>query len=363
MFVDRYSVKQRDMPALKLTHPGRLRPGDKVAAISLSWGGPGSLPHRYEAGKRQLEAEFGLTVVETPNALRDAAWLHANPRARAEDLMGAFADASIKAIFSTIGGDDSIRLLPHLDFDLIAANPKIFMGMSDTTVTHMACFRAGLSTAYGPGIMQAFAENGGMFPYVVESIRNTLFSTKPIGEVRPDVRGWTVEHLEWANPENQSRRRQLNPTQGWKWIRGSGVHRGPLLGGCIEVLDWLRGTDVWPARHLWEGAILFIETSEEAVPPTTVLRILRTFGALGILHQLSGILFGRPGGQVAPAQFEEYDAAILQALDEAGLSEMPLVTRMDFGHTDPVFILPYGVEAEIDFDQQVFSLLENAVVE
>ncbi len=350
------------MPAPKLILPDMLRPGDKVAAISLSWGGPGSLPHRYEAGKRQLEAEFGLTVVETPNALRDAEWLHANPRARAADLMGAFADPSIKAIFSTIGGDDSIRLLPFLDLDLIAANPKIFMGMSDTTVTHLACFKAGLSTAYGPGIMQAFAENGGMFAYVVESIRNTLFSTKPIGEVRPDVRGWTVEFLDWANPENQNRRRQLNASHDWKWIRGSGIHRGPLMGGCIEVLDWLRGTHVWPGRHQWEGAILFIETSEEAVPPTTVLRILRTFGAMGILQPLSGILFGRPGGQVSPSQFEGYDVAILQALDEVGLSEMPLVTHMDFGHTDPVFILPYGVQAEINCDQQSLTLLGSAVV-
>ena len=280
-----------------------------------------------------------------------------DPRARAEDLVGAFADPSVKAIFSTIGGDDSIRILPFVDLDTIAANPKVFMGMSDTTVTHMACFKAGLSSAYGPGIMQAFAENGGMFPYVVESIRNTLFSTETIGEIRPDVHGWTVEFLDWENPENQSRRRQLKPSQGWKWIRGTGVHRGPLLGGCIEVLDWLRGTDVWPTRDKWNGAILFIETSEEAVPPTTVLRILRTFGAIGILQQLSGIIFGRPGGQVLPAHFEEYDNAILKALDESGLDDLPVVSRMDFGHTDPVFVLPYGVEAEIDCDQRRFSIL------
>ena len=56
--------------------PHKLNRGDRVAAISLSWGGPGSLPHRYEAGKRQLEAELGVTVVETPNALRDPGWLH-----------------------------------------------------------------------------------------------------------------------------------------------------------------------------------------------------------------------------------------------------------------------------------------------
>jgi muramoyltetrapeptide carboxypeptidase LdcA involved in peptidoglycan recycling len=343
--------------------PPSLHPGDKIAAISLSWGGPGMLPHRYEAGKRQMQAEFGVTVVETPNALRAAEWLHANPRARADDLMGAFADPSIKAIFSTIGGDDSIRILPYLDLDLIAANPKVFVGMSDTTVTHMACFKAGLSTCYGPGIMQAFAENGGMFPYVAESVRRTLFSTEPIGEIQPDANGWTVEFLDWAIPENQGTRRKLNRAEGWTWIQGNGIHRGPLLGGCIEVLDWLRGTDVWPDREKWKGALLFLETSEEAVPPTTVLRILRTFGAMGILQQASGLLFGRPGGHVPVDQFDDYDAALLKALDEFGLTDFPVVSRMDFGHTDPVFLLPYGVEAQIDCDQHRFSIPAPAVAE
>jgi muramoyltetrapeptide carboxypeptidase LdcA involved in peptidoglycan recycling len=347
---------------MNMIRPPKLNPGDKVAAISLSWGGAGTIPHRYEAGKRQLEAQFGLTVVETPNALRDAAWLHANPRARAEDLMGAFADPTIRGIFSTIGGDDSIRILPYLNFDLMAANPKIFMGMSDTTVTHAACFKAGLTSFYGPGIMQAFAENGGMFPYVVESIRRTLFSTAPIGQIQPDTDGWTVEFLEWADPANQDRKRRLNPAEGWRWIQGKGIHRGPLMGGCIEVMDWLRGSDVWPERDAWKGAILFIETSEEAVPPTAVLRIMRTFAALGILQQLSGILFGRPGGPVPPVQFADYDQALLKALQECGLTDLPVVSRMDFGHTDPVFILPFGAQAEIDCDRQRFSILDSAVL-
>ena len=70
--------------------PKKLQPGDTVAAISLSWGGPGTFPHRYEAGKGQLQKEFDLKVIETPHALRDAPWLQDNPKARAEDLMNAF---------------------------------------------------------------------------------------------------------------------------------------------------------------------------------------------------------------------------------------------------------------------------------
>jgi muramoyltetrapeptide carboxypeptidase LdcA involved in peptidoglycan recycling len=340
--------------------PPKLRPGDKVAAVSLSWGGPGTFPHRFAAGKRQLEAEFGVTVVETAHALREAEWLSKNPRARADDVMGAFADPSIKAIFSSIGGGDSIRLLPYLDLGVIAANPKIFLGMSDTTVSHLACFKAGLTTFYGPGIMQAFAENGGMFPYVIDSIRRSLFSSELIGAVMPSTAGWTVEFLDWANPENQSRKRRLHAADAWKYIQGKGVHRGRLMGGCIEVLDWLRGTPVWPDSEAWKGAMLFIETSEEAPPPVEVLRPLRSFAAMGIMQDLSGILFGRPGGETPIESFHEYEEAIVKAAEEAGRTDLPIVTNMDFGHTDPVFLLPYGIEGEIDCEAQRFSIIGNA---
>lgn len=111
--------------------PKRLQAGDRVAAVSLSWGGAGQFPHRYEAGKRQLQEEFGLEVVETRHARRDPEWLHRNPEARAEDLMGAFSDASIQGIVSIIGGDESIRLLPFVDLDVIRSNPKVFLGYSE----------------------------------------------------------------------------------------------------------------------------------------------------------------------------------------------------------------------------------------
>ena len=120
--------------------PPKLEPGDKVAAISLSWGGSNLYPHRYQAGKQQLEDEFELEVIETTHALADADWLWKNPQARADDLMEAFANPSIKAIISTIGGDGSIRILPYLDLDVIQTNPKIFLGYSDTTISHLACY-------------------------------------------------------------------------------------------------------------------------------------------------------------------------------------------------------------------------------
>ena len=108
--------------------------------------------------------QFGVTVVETPHALGDPDWLRRNPQARADDLLGAFADPAIRGIISTIGGEESIRLLPFLDLAVIRANPKVFLGYSDTTVAHLACFSAGLCSFYGPAIMTGFAENGGHVP-------------------------------------------------------------------------------------------------------------------------------------------------------------------------------------------------------
>jgi muramoyltetrapeptide carboxypeptidase LdcA involved in peptidoglycan recycling len=344
--------------------PRKLKPGDKVAAVSLSWGGPGAYPGRYAIGKQQFSRELGIEVVETRHALREPAWLAKHPEARADDLMEAFSDPSINGIISTIGGDDSIRLLPYVHSEIIAANPKVFLGYSDTTVSHLACFRAGLVSFYGPAFMAGFAENAGMFPYMIDSVRKTCCRAEPIGVIDPCTEGWTVERLDWANPENQERRRALSPSLGWRFLQGHGLVRGPLIGGCLEVLEWLRGTSVWPDLADFDGAILFLETSEEAPPPVAVARALRAYASMGILHKLSGILFGRPGGAVPVERFSEYDDAILQVVaEEEGLSHVPVVTHMDFGHTDPMFVLPYGIMAQIDCENRQLAILESAVVD
>lgn len=345
--------------------PRRLQPGDTVAAVSLSWGGPGAIPQRYAIGKRQCEDAFGLHVVETRHALRDPAWLRRNPQARADDLMDAFRDPSIAGIISTVGGEESIRLLPHLDLDLIAAHPKVFLGYSDTTVSHLACFKAGLTSFYGPSFMAGFAENGGIFPYMRDAVLKACFRAEPIGTLGPAPEGWTVERLEWADPANQQRRRQMYPASPWRFLQGTQAAEGPLFGGCLEVIDWLRGTPVWPDAHALRGAILFIETSEEAPSPTTVARALRSLAAMGLLRDLSGLLFGRPGGHTLPVErFDDYDRAIMEVVaDEEGLTELPVVTRMDFGHTDPMCVLPYGIRARIDPVARTFEIVESAVTD
>ena len=348
---------------MDMIKPEMLRCGSRVAAISLSWGGAGIFRYRYEVGKRQFEEEFGVTVIETEHALRTPDWLSKNPKARADDLMAAFADNTIDGIFSTIGGEDSIRILPYLDLDIIRANPKIFMGYSDTTISHAACFKAGLVSFYGPALMTGFAENGGLFPYMIDSVRKTLFSAMPIGLIEPNPTGWTAEHLDWSNPANQSIKRKLNPPTGWVFHQDLGEVKGRLFGGCVEVLDWLRGSPYLPSADSLRGTVLFLETSEEAPPPSRLTEFIRSLAAMGVLEGLGGILFGRPGGQIQPEMFQSYDDALCNTIRaEYGLDGLPIVTNMDFGHTDPVFVIPFGLQIYINSVQRQVSIDESAVV-
>jgi muramoyltetrapeptide carboxypeptidase LdcA involved in peptidoglycan recycling len=343
-----------------LLRPPALAPGDRLAAVTLSWGGPGTFPSRYEAGVRQLETTFGVGVVEMAHTRADPEWIASHPEARAEDLMAAFADPTIKGIVSTIGGDDSIRLLPYLNLDLIRSHPKVLIGYSDTTITHMALLRAGLVSFYGPSIMSGFAENGGMHAYTEEGVRAALFDPSAQTVCPENHDGWTVEHLDWSDAANQNRVRALQPSTGWRWS-GEGTVRGPMVAGCLEVLDWLRGTEWWPDL---DGAVVALETSEDAPPPSVVAGFLRSLAAMGDLSRLAAVLVGRPGGASLPvADHKRYDDAIMSVIrGEAGLTSVPIVTGMDVGHTDPMWTLAEGVPVEVDVTAQSIRLVEPGVV-
>lgn len=342
-----------------LQRPPRLHAGDRIAAVSLSWGGPGTFPHRYEAGRRQLEAAFGVELVAMPHALDPPEVLAAAPRARADDLHAAFADPSIAGVISTIGGEDSIRILPHLDLELLAANPKVFIGYSDTTVTHMALRRAGLVSFYGTSLMTGLAENRGLHAYLVDGIRRTLFEPTAPLEWVPNRDGWTVEHRDWSDPATDQQARELRPSTEWRW-HGGGAATGPTVVACVEVLDWLRGSAWWPDLA---GAVLVLETSEEAPPPDYLTRFLRALALTGELASLAGLVLGRPGGADLPVErHSDYDDAVLQVIRrEEGLDGLPFVAGVDIGHTDPVWTVPQGIPLRIDPGAERLTFLEAGV--
>ena len=342
-----------------LTKPPRLQVGDTVATVSLSWGGAGddAIRWRYEQGKERLESIFGLRVREMPHTLADPEYVASNPQARADDLMQAFADSEIKAIIACIGGEDSIRMLPYIDFDIIRNNPKIFMGYSDSTITHYMCFAAGLSSVYGPAVLTDFAENVAMPQYTVDNLRRTLFSTEPIGEIKTSEQ-WTAQRLEWSDEGTRNTAREFQKNTGYMKINGKGRAKGHLIGGCADVMEFIKGTKLFPPLEAFDGAILFLETSEAMVAPYNLRWWLYNYAAMGVLDRISGMIWGKPqNGQY----INEYADEIRSVLYQYGHADMPVLGNASFGHNEPKCCMPIGAEAVIDCDTLTFEITESAV--
>lgn len=332
--------------------PPRLRPGDTIGVVSPSWGGAGVFPHRVRNGVAYLESQ-GFKVELSRHALGQHGHVSDTAENRAADLHEMFERSDVAAIIAAIGGDHSCHLLPHINFDLIRDNPTIFMGYSDISVLNVAIWKTcGLVTFNGPALITDFAEYPEPLDYTIESFARTVQDSEPVGHIAPSSR-WTEEILDWKKQLDLTRPRKLEEAQGWSWLR-SGVREGTLVGGCIESLQHLRGTIYWPDL---DGAILFLETSEEAPSPARVDGILMDYENMGILSNLAGLLFGRPMGYSESAK-----EALRQVIMErtAGF-DFPVISDMDFGHTAPQFVLPIGCRARIDSDAEIFSILDAAV--
>ena len=342
--------------------PQRLRPGDKVAVVSLSSGilGEPEYIHKYDMAKERLERDFGLQVCCMENTLKGTDYLYRHPEARAKDLMDAFRDPSIRAVFSAIGGDDTIRLLPYVDFDVLRDNPKIFTGFSDTTSNHFMMYKAGLVSYYGASVMTNFAEYGGINAYTLQSIRNTLFEPKPTLDIL-SAPWWYDDEDEkiWWCEENMHRAKAYHPEEiGYELLQGSGVAEGELLGGCADVFIELFGTPLWPAPEEWRGKLLFLETSEEDMSPDTLTWLLRNLAAQGILGVIAGILVGKPARR---SKYEPYKEVYRKVVGfEAGRPELPILCNVNFGHAEPICVLPIGAMCRLDADKKTITLLESA---
>lgn len=345
---------------INLIKPKKLKAGDKIATVSLSWGGAGdeAIKKRYFIGKKRLEDIFGLEVIEMEHTLKGSEYVYNHPKERAKDLMDAFLDKEVKAIISCIGGEDTIRLLSYIDFEVIKNNPKIFMGYSDTTVNHYMCYKAGLSSFYGPAILTDFAENVEMSEYTVDSIMKTLFSDDVIGDIAQS-KEWTAEHLTWDDINNNNIKRTFKENTGYELLQGKETVRGNLMGGCLEVMEMIKGTELFPKLEDFDNAILFFETSEETPKPEYIRWWLRNYGALGILDRVNGIIFGKPKGEV---YYEEYKEEILKVLKEYNREDMPVLYNLSFGHCEPKFLIPYGAMAEINCEDISFSILESGCI-
>ena len=347
------------MKMKRLKKPMKLKEGDTVALVSLSWGGAGDedILWRYKIGKKRLKKIFGLNVVEMSYTLAGSEYIYKHPEKRAQDLMDAFKDNSINGIISCIGGSDSIRILPYINSDVISKNPKIFMGYSDTTITHFLCYHAGLSSFYRPSLLVDFAENVEMNPYTIEYLKKTLFSSEVIGKIEPSE-VWTSIRKPWKE-RLKEQKRIYYCNRGYEILQGDQTVMGHLLGGCFETFHMLRGTKLFPKLEEFNDSILFFETSEEKPPIWYLENELRFLGSMGILERIKGMIWGKPQDE---QYYTEYKTAICKVMKEFGREDMPILYNVNFGHTEPKICIPYGALAQIDCENITFSILQPGVL-
>lgn len=338
----------------------RIQPGDTVAIVSPSWGGPSRFPHIHENGLRVLEEKLGLKVKEFPTARMDAKQLYLDPKRRAEDINRAFEDPEIKGIIASIGGNDSIRILEHLDVDLILDNPKLIMGYSDSTAFLAFLNLKGLCTFYGPSTMAGFSylEN---FPEAINEYKKFLFEDSRIA-IRP-FSGWTDTYCDWGNRENVGKVDSIHlENVGHHWINKGVPSNGKLWGGCVEVLEMMKGTFAWPQQDFWKSRVLFLETSEDKPTPEQVGYALRNYGVQGVLSRISGLIVGRPKAYSEEEKTQLESEILKIVVGEFGRSDLNIVTNLDMGHTDPRHIFPFGIDLFIDSETEEIRLVEEAFV-
>ncbi len=342
--------------------PEHLKRGDKVAIVSLSSGSLGEpqFIHKYYIAKQRLEEDFGLEVTAMPNALKGIDFLYRHPEARAKDLMDAFRDNSVKAVLCAIGGDDTIRLLPYIDFDVLRNNPKIFTGFSDTTTNHFMMYKAGLVSYYGANIMTNFSEYVKINDYTKSMIVSTLFEPKETLDI-PSAPFWYDDEDEkiWWDEKNVGTLRAYHKEEvGYEVLQGEEAVTGELLGGCADVFIELLGTSLWPTLNEWRGKILFIETSEEDMSADTLTWILRNLNAQGILDVINGIIVGKPARR---SKYEPYKEVYRKVVGfEAKRPSLPILYNVNFGHAEPIGVLPIGLKCEINPIRKSLTLLEPA---
>ena len=328
-----------------LTIPGKLVPGDKVAVVSPSFAAPGPFPEVHELAMTRLRQEIGLVPVEYPTTRQ----LGASQRARADDLMAAFADPDIKAVLATIGGDDQITVLPLLDPAVMTANPKAFLGYSDNTNLLNWLWYHGVAGYHGGSTMVHLGRPGGLHPVSTASLRAALLYGGDL-HLHP-VDRFSETELSWADPEGLHHPAPTSPSPGWMWHGPERVVTGPTWGGDLEILHWTLAVGRWirPVED-YAGCVLILETDEEMPSSEQVFRMLRNMGERGLLAQFPAVVFATAKATSIdrPVRLDRREAyrtaqrdAVL-AVFEAYNPDAMIVFNVDFGHTDPQWVLPYG---------------------
>ena len=339
------------MSANALLSPPKARPGDRVAVLSPSFAAPAVAPEVHEQAMRRLQEITGLIPVEYPTTRK----LGARPRERARDLMAAFADDSIRAICATIGGDDQITVIPHLDPEVVRAHPKPFLGYSDNTHLHHFLTTCGLRSFYGGSTQVHLGPGPHVDPEHAAGLRAALLTGEKLKITRP---AQSEDHgLDWGDPAVLTSFGQREDTEEWTWAGARAGVTGRTWGGCLEVVsDLLAAGRFAMAPTDLEGAVLLIELSEEITPTRTVFRMLRALGERGVLAAAAAVLFARspvssfqtrPDDETRRAMRVERNEMVIETIADYN-PQAVVCCGVPFGHTRPQWILPYGGRVAVD---------------
>jgi len=321
------------VPERKLIRPKALRVGDTVGLITPS--SYVSDPDRLALAERTARY-FGLVPKFGKNVRKREGYLGGTVEDRIEDLHAMFRDPEVKAVFAIRGGYGASQLLDRIDYDLIRANPKIFLGYSDITALHLAIQKkAGLVTFHGPIVLSRFT------PFTQTYFRKALFETDPIGRV--------------TNPPDDP----LRPAHVLRTVK-SGVARGPLLGGNLTLISTTMGT---PYEIETTGRILLLEDVDEE--PYSIDRMLTQLRLAGKLDAAAGLVFGECQ-DCRPRTFQpsyESTLSVGEVVDEIlGRLRIPVLSGLTIGHTDDQLTLPLGVMAQLDAAKGELVIEEAGVV-
>jgi muramoyltetrapeptide carboxypeptidase len=307
-----------------------LRPGSLIAVPTPA--SPLLELHYLESGVAWPERQ-GFRVRLTRNANIGDTFKAGPPELRAQDLHEAFADPEVDAICPLSGGHAAPQVLPYLDYDLIAANPKLVIAFSELTALLAALnVRAGLVTLYGVMVSAL----GVMSDFTRRAWLRAATSTEPLGIVDPD-----------GPPA-----RTLVP----------GIAEGDLVGGTLSLLDTLLGT---PFELDTRGKILLIEDVGEE--PPRVDRFLTHLFNAGKLQECAGLWFGDFKRCVPREQFPRWpgrNPTIDELIDEyATPLGIPAIHGLRIGHGSDVVTVPLGVRARLDAAAGRVELLEPALLD
>jgi muramoyltetrapeptide carboxypeptidase len=319
---------------MPLLRPRRLSPGQTVGLIAPS--SPPNEPEHIRFAIDILES-LGFRVRPGAHLFDRAGYFAGTDAARAADVNAMFADDGVDAIWCVRGGYGASRILPLLDYDRMARNPKALIGYSDITALHMALHtQAGLVSFHGPVPWRALTA------YALGEMKRVLWEPAapvPLGAPPPFDR--REGHLDRDN-----RVTALLP----------GRAQGRLIGGNLCLMAHLSGTPYAPDLR---GAILFLEDVDE--PYYRIDRFLTQLWLAGRLDGVAGIAFGKftrcepSASYVQNRVLEDVLAERCRALG------VPAVAGLMIGHVDDQTTVPIGCLAELDAGAGTLTLLEPGV--